>query len=83
MRASDGARESFVAGSEHLWRVWVPVELRGDLLRITSAAAGESVEDHADGAVSAVLSTRKLKALKDAMPDDRWSEVRLRRALES
>lgn len=83
VRASDGVRESFVAGSEHLWRVWVPVELRGDLLRITSAAAGESVEDHADGSVSAVLSTRKLKALKDAMPDDRWSEVRLRRALES
>lgn len=83
VRASDGVRESFVAGSEHLWRVWVPVELRGDLLRITSAAAGESVEDHEDGSVSAVLSTRKLKALKDAMPDDRWSEVRLRRALES
>lgn len=83
VRTSDGGRESFVAGSEHLWRVWVPVELRGDLLRITSAAAGESVEDHADGSVSAVLSTRKLKALKDAMPDDRWSEVRLRRALES
>ena len=83
VRTSDGGRESFVAGSEHLWRVWVPVELRGDLLRITSAAAGESVEDHADGSVSAVLSTRKLKALKDAMPDDRWSEVRLRRALKS
>ncbi len=130
VRASDGVRESFVAGSEHLWRVWVPVELRGDLLRITSAAAGESVEDHEDGSVSAVLSTRKLKALKlwrvwvpvelrgdllritsaaagesvedhedgsvsavlstrklkalkDAMPDDRWGEVRLRRALES
>lgn len=83
VRTSDGGRESFVAGSEHLWRVWVPVELRGDLLRITSAAAGESVEDHADGSVSAVLSTRKLKALKDAMPDDRWSEIRLRRALES
>lgn len=83
VRSSDGARESFVAGSEHLWRVWAPVELRGDLLRIVSAAAGESVEDHDDGSVSVVLSTRKLKALKDAIPGNRWSGVRLKRVAES
>ena len=83
VRSSDGARESFTAGSEHLWRVWVPTELKEDLLRIVSVAAGEAVEDHEDGSLSVVLTTRKLKALKDVLPVDVWRSVRLRRAAVS
>ena len=73
-REGDGAVETVEAGAEHLWRVYLPADLREAL-----PADVESSEE-ADGLASAVVTTEALKRLRDTVPVDRRSEIRFRRS---
>lgn len=73
-RTGDGAVETIEAGAEHLWRVYLPADLR-------AAFPGDvDVSEETDGLVSAVITTEALKRLRDAVPVDRRSEIRFRRS---
>lgn len=78
-RLSDGSTESFIAGSEHLWRVWVPSTLVDRISGIIEHSVGESIERHDDGSLSAVMRTSSLRTLKDSIDESEWGSVRLRR----
>lgn len=73
-REGDGAVEDIEAGAEHLWRVYLPADLREAL------PVDVDVSEEADGLASAVVTTEALKRLRDAVPVDRRSEIRFRRS---
>lgn len=86
--ARSGSSESFTAGRDHLWTVYLPDDLNALAPRVTEYEAahhtgdsnGNEQNNSCDGYHARVMTTGELAGLRSIIPADRRGDIRMRRA---